>query len=81
VTWWLALPLGAVLAFTAIRLDACAWACHGIARLRGGQWYPDHPRCPGCGYRVHILRVSPVAVAAGNPGGYLCVACSSGRQR
>jgi hypothetical protein len=79
----LAIPVvvTAALAFAVGRFHADEWLLHGIARARGGQWYPDRPRCPGCGYRVHILRHSPIAVAAGNPDPYLCIPCASGRAR
>ena len=49
--------LGAALGWTARQYRAHDWLRHGYARMRGGQWYPDRQVCPGCGRRVHVLRV------------------------
>ena len=79
----LAIPViaAAVLAYIAGRFHLDQWARHAIGRARGGQWFPGRRCCPGCSRQVHVMRESRTALVAGNPDGYLCVACSSGRPR
>lgn len=79
----LAIPVivTAALAFAVGRFHADEWLLHGIARARGGTWFTARRRCPGCSRRVHVMRISGTALVAGNPDGYLCVACASGRAR
>jgi hypothetical protein len=68
-------------AFILGRSHADEWTLHAIARVRGGQWFTARRRCPGCSRQVHVMRESGTALVAGNPDGYLCCACASGRQR
>ena len=71
-------------AFILGRIHVDQWAVHALARARGGQWFTTRRGCPGCGTRVHVMRIrTDVLAALEDPcgDGYFCLFCSSGRTR
>jgi hypothetical protein len=82
--WFLVIEfLTAFLAFLAGRAHLDDWALHVMARMRGGQWFTTRQKCPGCGFRVHLMRLCHDVLVAEDPGGdgYRCLPCASGRHR